>query len=401
MVKVREFYNLYRQDPQTMLHDLREALDRGRRGQPGGLRPDDFSIRDLAACFIADRQTGEPIGLSGLEAFCTGRIVEADGVLTTSAFATLTGQILNAAVIEGYQLPEFTLSSVVPTMNGRARTARITGVSLPLQENKVLEVQEGQEYPAVGMYDEYVRTPETKKLGALVRITKEAILQDETGQILDQARRVGELIGLQKETLLADYVVGAVSGCVVERRVGDAAEGSYNLFYSSAGSRYVNEQTNALSDWTDIDAAEDIFLGIQMPGTGQPPVLTQRVVLTPPQLRSTAARILNATETRTGSSNIVVAANPLAGLGLRLVASPLVYSRLVASGVAAATAAGTWFYGDLARAFRWYQNWDLTVEQDQTGSLAFSHDVVAQYKASIRGTPVVVEPRVWSKQKPS
>jgi hypothetical protein len=401
MVKAQEIFRQFCTDPKTTLQDLHEALERGRTGKPGGLRPEDFSLRDLAASFITDRH-GEPIGLAGLEAYCRGtHLLEADGVLTTSAFATITGQILNAAVLEGYQLPEFTLSRLVPAIDGRARQARLAGVSLPLADGKTLQVAEGQEYPALGMYDEYVKTPETVKRGAIVRITKEAILQDETGQILDQARRIGERIGLEKETALVDYIVGAVSGCVVEKRVGDSAEGSYNLFYSTTGSRYVNQQVNALADWTDVDAAEDLFLGIQMPGTGQPPILTQRVILVPPQLRSTANRIVSATETRSGSSNVVVAGNPLAGMNLQVVVSSLVYSRLVASGQPAATAAGIWFYGDLTRAFRYYRNWDLQVEEDRSGALAFSHDVVAAFKASERGTPVVVEPRLWSRQMPS
>lgn len=398
MIRANQLRMAYLADPRTTLTDLSEALDRGRAGRPGGLRPDDFSIRDLAAALITDRG-GEPIGLGGLEALCRGRLLEADGALTTSAFAAVTGQVLNAAVREGYALPEFILSQMIPAIDGRAREARITGVSLPLAEGKALTVAEGEEYPAVGMYDEYVKTPATTKRGAVVRITKEAVLQDETGQILEQARRVGELIGLQKEIALTDYVIGAVANCVIEKRVGDSAETTSNLYLTSG--RWINQQTNPLTDWTDIDAAEDLFLGITMPGSGTPPILTGRVVLTPPQLRSVAARTLSATETRSGSSNVVVAANPLSGLGLRHIASSLIYSRLVAAGAAAATAAGTWFYGDLTSAFRYYRNWDLQVEEDRSGALAFSHDVLAQFKASERGTPVVIEPRLFSKQTPS
>ena len=401
MIRFRELARSYRADPRRTLADIQESLARGRERQPGGLRPEDFSIRDLAAALITDKQ-GEPIGLSALEAFCRGTaILEADGALTPSAFATVTGQVINVAVMEGYQLPEFVLSALVPTITGNAQQARLTGVSLPLKEDKALEIAPGQEFPAVGMDDECVLTPATVKRGAIVRITKEAILEDATGQILDQARRVGELIGLEKEKLLTDYVVGAVAACVTERRVGDSAEAAYNLFYAAPGSRYVNQQVNALGDWTDIDDAEELFLGITVPGTAEAPMLTQRFVLVPPQLRSLMGRILSATETRTGSTDVVVAGNPLASMGLRLVASPLVYTRLVASGAGASDAAGTWFYGDLARAFRYYQNWGLTVEEDRTGAVAFSHDVLAQFKASERGTPVVVEPRVWSKQTPS
>lgn len=399
MVRVRDLMKAYRVDPRRVIGDIREALERGRQGKSGGLRPDDFSIRDLAADCIIDEQ-GEPIGLRALESLCrSDLLLESDAALNTSIFATLTRQILNAAVMEGYQLPSFVLSAAIPSMSGNVRQARLTGVSLPLKEDKTLEVQEGQEYPSVGMYEEYVKTPTTVKRGAVLPITKEIVLADETGQIVDQARRIGEFIGLQKELALTDYVIGAVANCVVEKRVGDSDEVTSNLFLSSG--RWVNVQTVVLEDWTDIDAAENLLAAITMPGTEQPVMLIERTLLVPSQLRNTAARILNATETRSGTSNVIVAANPLSSLNIQMIASPLVYSRLVAAGTSGSVASGTWFYGDLRRAFRYYQNWPLTVEEDRTGGVAFTHDILVRFKASERGTPVVVEPRFWSKQNPS
>ena len=401
MIHANQLLRSYRTDAPRTLADLHEALSRGREGKPGGVRPADFSFRDLAAAFIVDDH-GESIGLANLERLCRGQLLEASGALTPSMFATITGQIVNVAFMEGYTLPEFVLSSAVPTISGNATQARITGVSLPLKENKVLEINPGQEYPAVGMYEEYVKTPETVKRGAILPITKECILQDAGSQILDQARGVGELIGKEKELALTDTVIGAVASCVTEKRKGDAAEVAANLFYASGdGGRWINKQVNAFADWTDVDVAEELFLGITMPGTGEVPSLTQRTLLTPPQLRSSVSRVISATETRSGATNVVVAGNPVGSLGIRTLSSAWVYSRLVASGVAAATAAATWFYGDLARAFRYYQNWGLTPEEDRSGTMAFTHDIIVQFKASEKGTPVVVEPRLWSQQTPS
>jgi hypothetical protein len=402
MIHAQELLRAYRANPRQTLADISESLSRGREGKPGGLKPEDFSLRDLAAAFIVDDH-GESIGLANLERLCRGQLLESTGALTPSMFATITGQIVNVAFMEGYTLPEFVLSAAVPTISGTATQARLTGVSLPMKDQKVLELNPGQEYPSVGMYEEYVKTPETVKRGAILSITKEAILQDAGSQILDQARRLGELIGKQKELALTDYIIGAVSNCVIEKRVGDSSEQTCDLFYSSTDDspRYVNTQANAFSDWTDIDKAEELFLGITMPGTGEVPSLTQRTILIPPQLRSAVSRVLSATETRSGSSNIVVAGNPVANLSVRTLTSPWVYSRLAASGAAEATAAGTWFYGDLARAFRYYQNWGLTVEEDRSGAVAFTHDILVRFKASEKGTPAVVEPRFWSKQTPS
>lgn len=399
MVRAPELAKALRADARRTLRDIREALDRGRKGEPGGLKPEDFSIRDLAAYTIVDDH-GEPIGLHTLEALCHGdRFLEADGALNTSMFATITRQIVNTATLEGYNLPAFVLSQAVRTIRGNKDQARITGVSMPQADGKDLEVHEGQEYPLVGIGEEYVKTPIVTKRGAIVAVTKEAVLADDTGQIVDKARRVGDFIGLQKEKALVDYAVGAVANAVTEKRIGDSAEVTSNLFLTSG--RWVNEQANPLQDWTDVDAAENLLTKIMMPGTGEPVMLVERSVLVPPQLRSTAARILNATETRSGSDNVVVAANPLAGLGIRLLVSPLVYRRRVAAGDAEADAAGTWFFGDLTRAVAYYETWALTVEEDRTREASFTHDILVRFKASERGTPVVVEPRYWSKQNPS
>lgn len=397
MVRVAELAKAYDSNPTQTLEDIREALERHLNKQPGGLKPEEFSFRDLAAYFIRTKD-GEPIGYHGVKALWEGTLLE-DGVSYT-AFSAITKQVINVAVMEGYQLPAFKLSQAVRTITGQTRQGQLVGSSIPLTDNKDLTVGENQEYPSVSLYGEYVKTPLAEKKGFVLEVTKETVTFDNTGVVLEQARNVGTTLGLIKEQLLVDYVIGAVANCVIEKRVGDSSEGMYNLFYTSG--RYVNQQTNQLADWTDIDAAEDLFLGITMPATQTPPVLVNRFLLVPPQLRSTAFRIVNATETRSGTNNVVAAANPLAGKGIQVIDSELVYSRLVASGVAGATAAGTWFYGDLPRAAAWYEIWPLRVEEAATTSeRSFYRDIVAAYKASYYGTPVIIEPRLWSKQVPS
>lgn len=399
MVRALELIRSYRADPTQTLEDVREALERGRAGRPGGLRPDDFSIRDLAATFITDRD-GEPIGLWELERRVRERrLLEADGAITSTSFLAITNLILQSVILEGYTLPEFRLSQIVPTITGKARQAQVNGVTLPLSQGKSLQVPEGEEFAAVAVYAEYVKTQQVVKKGAYVPITYEAILADETGQIVSNARRLGEVIGLEKETALVEYVTGLVANCVIEKRVGDSSETTSNLFLTAG--RWVNQQANPLTDWTDLDDAENLFLGITMPGTGNPPLLVERFVLVPQQLQSTARRILTAVETRSGSSNVVVAGNPLADRGIQLVWSPLVYTRQLANGVSGATAAGTWFYGDLRRAFAYYEIQPLQVLEDTSGEARFTHDIAFRFRASEIGVPVAMEPRMWSKQVPS
>jgi hypothetical protein len=98
------------------------------------------------------------------------------------------------------------------------------------------------------------------------------------------------------------------------------------------------------------------------------------------------------TFTAAGSSTATVAANPLSGY--RVVDSRLAYRRIVASGVAAATAKKWWFVGDFRRAFAYMENWPITVTQAPLGSEAeFNNDVVLRFKASERGAAAVLNPR--------
>lgn len=396
MIRVSEVYKHFRSDPRGCLSDLSEALDRHIQGKPGGVKPDEFSITDLAAHFIM--VDGEPIGYEGTRIWAsTGRIVES--AVSTSAFAAITQRIVNAAVLEGYQLPDTVLSRAVPVIRGRNRDARIVNFTVPLAEGKVLSYEEAQDKPTVALYVEYVKTLPTRKKGAVIPITREAVLADDTGGVLEAARRVGQVIALEKEALLTQFVCGLVSNCVIEKRKTDSSEATSNLFLTTG--RWVNQQTNAMSDWTDFDDAENLILGNTLPGTGRPPMLTKRFAVVPPQLRSAAMRILNATEVRSGTSNVVASANPLAGLGVQLIASPLVYSEQVAAGVSTATAAGTWFYGDLTQAVRYYELWPLEVVELRDERTAARADILVEFAVGENGIPVIVEPRVWTKNLPS
>ena len=403
MVRTAELIRSFRASPGQTIEDLREALDRGLRGEPGGLRPHDFSLRDMAAAGIM--VGGEPIGLGRLVEACSGQAILEDA-LDTTAFATLTRNVVNVAVLEGYQLPAFVLSAAVRQINGPKLFPRVPGVSLPQKGDRDLEVAEAEEIPTVGMSDEYARAGQTVKHGAIVPITKEVVMADDTGLVLESASRVGELIGMERETTLTDIVCGLVDDCVIERRYGDATEVTGNLFQDgdseSLGDRYTNVAELDLEDWTSVGAAEQLIAAITNPSTEGPMLLTRRFLLTPTQMAFTARRIISATETRSaGTANTVIAGNPLSALGVTPITSPMVYARMVAAGVNADVAAGTWFYGDLYRACAWYQNWGLTVDEDRDGEASFTRDILVRFKATVRGVPVVTEPRAWARLSPS
>jgi hypothetical protein len=153
--------------------------------------------------------------------------------------------------------------------------------------------------------------------------------------------------------------------------------------------------SNELVDWTDVDAAEQLFADMLDPNTGEPILIDARHVLVMPAYRHAAHRVFNALDidyTGTGAATTTRAANPLSHYTMHV--SRLAYRRIIASGETAANAKKWWFLGDFRRAFAYMENWPITVTQSPTNSEAdFNQDIVVRFKASERGAAAVLDPR--------
>jgi len=402
MIRAKNIARDWRLDPAATYRDLRESLALGRVGETGGISVEEFSLRDLAEELIFDRDGGESCGYRFVkEVFDptgTVSVQESMSAVDSTAFANITGQLLVSKVLEGYRREEFVASSLIPAQPTRLDGEKIPGVAHTSDPgNDRMTVREGQDYPTFGFGEEYVETPSTTKRGLIIPVTKEAVFFDRTGLVTRRAAEVGEILGLNKEKRLLDVMIGATENY---RRNGTALD----TFYAAADTDepWVNHlDNNALVDWTSIDAAEQLFAEMTDPNTNEPILIGGRTLFTPPHLAMTGRRLLSATETRSGTDNIVVAGNPLAGMGLTLRSSRLLYARLTAAdglGLDAAAAAGYWFYGDPTRAFAYMENWPITVVQAAANSEAeFTQDIVLRYKASERGAAAVLEPRTWQR----
>jgi hypothetical protein len=400
MIQASRLARDWKLDPRRTLADL----DAGFRAKH--IRPSEFSLRDLASHLI--EAAGGPLGHDGLRALEgrseTLRLLETTGAISTSAFRLVTQRMVDAAVMEGMQLPPTPLSAVLPVVDGRKRRSEFVMPSIPLEQGKnARDVQEGEEYPVLGIYGQRVKNLPVRKKAMQIPVTREAVLEDDTGALLEAARNAGMAVARLKEDLICDFLAGLIPNCVIEQLVGDTTDVTSDLFLASG--RWTNSHTNVLADWTDLDDASNLLYGNTIPGTNAPAVLIQRHLLVPEQRRSLAYRILNAIETRSGTSNVVIAGNPYGGQagapGVTLLVSPHLYSRQIAAGVTAANAQGTWYFGDLTQAFRYYQLWPIEVSEEQTPAQRYTHDIWVRFSVSECGVPVCVQPRVWSRNLPS
>ncbi|MCA9239022.1 MAG: hypothetical protein KDA37_02430 [Planctomycetales bacterium] len=277
------------------------------------------------------------------------------------------------------------MSRLVDTIPTRLDGEKIPGATRVADE--VDEVGPGMPYPSLGFGEDYIETPATAKRGFIVPVTREAVFFDRTNLVLSRAAEVGEVLGLNKEKRLLDLLVGVTNNYV--------ANGvAYDTYQSAAP--WVNELAgNELVDWTNVDAAEQLFADMIDPATGEPVLLGATSVLVMPAYRHAAHRVFNAASivyAGAGSETSTTAANPLGDYTVE--ESRLAYRRVVASGVAAADAKKWWFLGDFRRAFAYMENWPITVTQSPVGSEAdFTNDIVLRFKASERGAAAVLNPR--------
>ena len=121
----------------------------------------------------------------------------------------------------------------MPNVPTRLNGERIPGIALPRDPGEdVTKIKEGEPFRSVGFSEEYIETPATDKHGVIIPVTKEAVFFDRTGLVLERAKTVGELLGLQKEKRLLGLVMGAVNP-YREKRYGDLAPVNLKTFYAA------------------------------------------------------------------------------------------------------------------------------------------------------------------------
>ncbi|MCE9604573.1 MAG: hypothetical protein K8U03_06665 [Planctomycetia bacterium] len=376
MIKYRELKRRYELDgAQKTVEHLSEALREKK------LRPEDFSLRDLAEGLVPDGH--EWVRLLDPRASGGVNILESGQGVDVTAFLNIAGQVVYSKIMEAYTQEAFVVSKLVDTIPTRLDGEKIPGVTVPADGADA--IRPGMPYPNVGFGEDYIETPSTTKHGLIVPVTREAIFFDRTNLVLSRAAEVGEILGLNKEKRLIDILIGATNNY--------KWRGTNYSTYLTSGSWVNVKSANELVDWRNVDAAENLFADILDPHTGEPVLVTADTVLVMPAYRHAAHRVFNAAEIDYSTEATTTrVANPLSKY--RVADSRLAYRRIIAAGTAAEDAKKWWFLGDFKKAFAYMENWPITVTQSAPNSDAeFNNDIVVRFKASERGAAAVLNPR--------
>jgi hypothetical protein len=374
---------------------LQEAFQRHLRGKEGGIRPEDVSIRDLAEAAVS-REWVQAMDPRNNGTFVA---LEATTAVNTTAFLNVNGLVVQTKIMEKTQAPEYTLSRITPVTSSRKR--KMSTVGAGGVGDKSEEVHEGHPYPTVGFDEDWGETPVTTKRGFIVNVTKEAVFEDEYGLVLSRASEIGDFLVLNKEKRLTDVYAGIVNPY-------SWRDTAYNTYRTSAGQTsdgkylWLNDQANPLSDWNDVDESKALFSGMVDAHTGEKIVVMAKHIVCNDLKDAAFKRVLNATEIRqlTATGTVeTISGNPIAGMN-QLVVAPLLYDRLVASGVSTTNAKEYWLHGDMTKAFGYLENWPVTVVTAPANSeKEFEQDIIARYKASEKGVPFVMNPRYVVRNK--
>lgn len=316
---------------------------------------------------------------------------EASGAVSTAAFTNLTTPFVEQALTNAYEIPDAPFSAMIPSTPTKRRYEVRRGITNIGDE--AMAVEEGKDYPEVGMSPDWVQTPEVKKKGFVLSLTKEAILFDETGQLLEQATKGAEWFRLHWEKLAIR--------CVIDQ--GETADAKYRYnWQGTAYSTYVDTPwdnllaSNALVDGTDIDAAVQQLLDITDPATGEPANLKAPHLVIPPGLYRAAINALQGVVTQ------AVGGYPTTGTPIRTeIPNPTAQiwgdMMVIKGGQLLKNALGnssTWFIGDITKAFTFMEAVPFSAKQQgEESDSAFRADIVQRFKVSRMGTYATMNPR--------
>lgn len=371
------------------------ALYRREPNHEDGLRPEDFSIRELAEAFCGE----DWVRRLNPQNFRTGMaILEGAGdAVDVTAFANITGQIFYNKILDGWQTAKAIGDELVETIQTDLDGEKIPWISPPLMEEG--KVHPGLPYQESGLVEEYIETPSLDTYGRILSIHKLTIFYDRTAMVMRQANTIGERLKKSWNRRVLNTFLGASGTPAFKWR------GVSYTPYQSNGTYWTNDFSGQpLVDWTSIEKVEIAATKILEPdlqnaGINEPIDIALDTIIVMPSKKHTARRILTATDTR--SNNLQPAPNqatyaPSPLDSYKTIDDKQLYRQAIDQlGLTTAQAEDLWFMMDSKKKpIAYMQNWALTIEIAPPNSPAmFERDIVFRIKGSERGTTAWLDPR--------
>ena len=379
-----------------VLHHLQESHDKKE------ITPEDYSIRDLFETLV-------PGGRELLSDWSRARrggyqVTEAIHAVDTSAMANITGQLFFNKIKDNLTADEFIGDQLVSVMPSNIQGEEIVPGIGTAADEMADNITEGEPYPSIGLAEEFVTVPAAEKKGRILGLTREVIIADKTGLLVERAGAIGTVMGIRKEKSILDVVLGVVNPYKYR--------GEVRLTYgdgTTAGQAmgFLNESTAQLVNYTDVQEVADLFYTQRDPISGEPFTHSPTTIVCGKTPAWAHRAVVRDTEVRLGN---VTAAPGIQSVGgnripwnLDILNNEWVIQRLLlgnggAGGLTVADRAAAnrhWVIGKPKSAFVWKELWPLFVEEAPNNSeVQFTEDVWLRFKTGYYGVTGVLEPRL-------
>ena len=203
-----------------------------------------------------------------------------------SAYLGSISGLLEAAVLEAYQKPEYIIDSLVEVVPSKTRQRNLIGTGRI--GNQAMRRNPGDPHPFAQFGQRKVRTTETYNEALAGAVTFEAVYFDQTGEVLDRMNSIGDELGLSKELDGFRMIAGVTNPYNYNGT-------AYNTYLTSGN--WVNDvASNELVDWTNINTVNALFSRMTDQETGNRIAVEWDTQIVSPNKEETANYIQSATE---------------------------------------------------------------------------------------------------------
>jgi hypothetical protein len=381
---------------------LRESFQKGhvrvRDFDLGRLWEECFGYSNFRQC-KEDTDGRNCLATKTLIAGLSAPLTEDIGV-STAAFQNISGQIVYSAVIPRYTDEEFVFTRKIPEMPSKyLGLEKIAGLSRI--GRKAMIRNETQPYALAGIGENWIHAPPTDDRGLIVPVTREAIFEDRTGQIVEFAGEVGYTIGLDVEIRAVDAFIDLNETAITALSGGHRyhwKDNSIATYGDNSGTHSWDNlsASTPLVDWTSVQAAELLAAAIVDPFTGQPVVITPKEIVVAPTLLHTAKAIVRATENRLQVGGYATTGNLVTRVSPNTIPSyDIVSSRQLAARTTNGSGAQTtWYLSNIGQSLKRKVNWPMDVVMaPPMNHEEFTRQIVMQWRANERSAFFWVDPR--------
>jgi len=352
---------------------LRQLLEAGK------IQVDDFSIKALFEATV-DLEGADPRTMD---------VQDLSEAVVASAFAYITGELIHKRAIDAYEPAIGDVAMLVT--EDTATEPKVNNIVGFGAGDAPERVPEGAPFQDTELTEKRYAI-KCDKFGRGISITREALLWDQTGQILRRSQNVGDLVGQHRARMIIQTLemeprtaweesTTSIEACVANGTLITQYAGNYNFYNTDHSSvTGLDAQTNANTvsnalNTAGLTAALNLF-NIMTDERGNTLTITPKILLVHGNDAITAWNLTNSLQQYDTANR---ARNPYGPGGYRVFT-------VVSTVFIETSSTQNWYLGDPAKQLLWLWGWKPeTLVQRNNSEASFRRDIVVGFRFSYYG----------------